>query len=241
MHAFRLWKSLLIYRGRPWLWKRKKSFFARWVGPESLCFDIGAHVGDRTSTWLALGARVVSLEPDPQFYAYLSRKLDGTPNWLGLPRALAAEEGRATLFQSKHNGMVSSLSSSWDEEIDAIDRQGFRFDDRTDVATLRLDGLIERYGMPDFMKLDIEGMERTVLETASKLPRALSFEYYPTRQEDARRCIEAVEAQGTCHYQFVLRETFTFAWSRWLPAAEAISRIQSTSLAIAGDVYAERV
>ena len=241
MHAFRLWKSLLIYRGRPWLWKRKKTFFARWVGPDSLCFDIGAHVGDRTSTWLALGARVVSLEPDPQYYAYLSRKLGNDPSWVGLPQALAAEEGHATLFQSKRNGMVSSLSSSWDAEIEAIDAQGFRFDEQTDVSTIRLDALIERYGMPDFMKLDIEGMERTVLETASKLPGALSFEYYPTRQEDAQRCIEAIEAQGTCRYQFVSRETFTFAWSSWLSAAEAILRIQATSQAIAGDVYAERI
>ena len=39
--------------------------------PASLCFDIGAHAGNRVRCWRALGARVVAVEPQLDFRALL--------------------------------------------------------------------------------------------------------------------------------------------------------------------------
>jgi hypothetical protein len=40
-------------------------FFARFLKPGDLAFDIGAHVGDRTAAFRRLGARAVAVEPQP--------------------------------------------------------------------------------------------------------------------------------------------------------------------------------
>ena len=41
------------------------ALYARFVKAGDLAFDIGAHVGDRISSFRRLGARVVALEPQP--------------------------------------------------------------------------------------------------------------------------------------------------------------------------------
>ncbi len=41
------------------------ALYRRFVRPDDLVFDIGAHVGDRVAAFRRLGARVVALEPQP--------------------------------------------------------------------------------------------------------------------------------------------------------------------------------
>jgi hypothetical protein len=44
---------------------------ATFVAPGARVFDIGAHVGDRTGSFLRLGASIVALEPQPRVYRAL--------------------------------------------------------------------------------------------------------------------------------------------------------------------------
>jgi hypothetical protein len=41
------------------------AFYGQFVRPGNLCFDIGANIGTKTEMLLALGAKVVSIEPQP--------------------------------------------------------------------------------------------------------------------------------------------------------------------------------
>ena len=58
-------RSLAIYYGRPWRFPVMDAFYARLVRPGDLCFDLGAHVGNRVRSWRRLGAHVVAVEPHP--------------------------------------------------------------------------------------------------------------------------------------------------------------------------------
>ena len=55
------------------------ALYARFLRAGDLAFDIGAHVGDRVSSFRRLGARVVALEPQPARRAVLGCCTDGTP------------------------------------------------------------------------------------------------------------------------------------------------------------------
>src|SRR5262245_40105470 len=58
-------RSLDVYYGDAGRDAAMDKLHARFVGPDELAFDIGAHVGDRTGSFRRLGARVVTLEPQP--------------------------------------------------------------------------------------------------------------------------------------------------------------------------------
>ena len=70
-----LWRSLRVYHLDSDHTARWTRSIASSLGPDDLVFDIGAHVGDRTSSFRRLGARVVALEPQPG--ARLLRVLHG--------------------------------------------------------------------------------------------------------------------------------------------------------------------
>ena len=57
-------RSLFIY-WRPGRQQGLQRLYRPFVQTGALAFDIGAHLGDRSAAFHALGARVVALEPQP--------------------------------------------------------------------------------------------------------------------------------------------------------------------------------
>ena len=60
-----------MYYGRPGGAAALDRFYRPFVPTGGLCFDIGAHVGNRTRCWSRLGARVVAVEPQGDFARFL--------------------------------------------------------------------------------------------------------------------------------------------------------------------------
>ena len=58
-------RSLRIYHGPDAPRAEMDALYAQFLKPGDLVFDIGAHIGDRTSSFRRLGAHVVALEPQP--------------------------------------------------------------------------------------------------------------------------------------------------------------------------------
>ena len=56
-----LLRSVLMYHGIPFRRRRLTQFYAQFIQPGDLCFDIGAHVGSRLRAWTPLGARIVAV------------------------------------------------------------------------------------------------------------------------------------------------------------------------------------
>ena len=69
--AFGIARSLAMYYGIPFRARRLRRFYAQFVHPRALCFDVGAHAGNRVRCWRQLGARVVAIEPQPDFVRVL--------------------------------------------------------------------------------------------------------------------------------------------------------------------------
>ena len=65
--------SFLIYYGVPFHHRALIQIYASFIRPGDLCFDIGAHLGDRIHAGSELGARVVALEPHPGLMRWLQR------------------------------------------------------------------------------------------------------------------------------------------------------------------------
>jgi hypothetical protein len=58
-------RSLRIYYGNSARRAAMDRFYAQFVQPGDMVFDVGAHVGDRIAAFRRLRARVVAVEPQP--------------------------------------------------------------------------------------------------------------------------------------------------------------------------------
>jgi 16S rRNA A1518/A1519 N6-dimethyltransferase RsmA/KsgA/DIM1 with predicted DNA glycosylase/AP lyase activity len=67
--------------------RRRQNFYRQLIAPGDLCFDVGANIGDYTDTFLALGARVIAVEPQPSCADELRSRFAGNDRVTVLPVA----------------------------------------------------------------------------------------------------------------------------------------------------------
>ena len=96
-------------------------------------------------------------------------------------------------FHLSNASTISSFSDEWISSVKNTRFKGFNRDRTMEVEMTTLDKLIETYGIPVFIKIDVEGYELEVLKGLSKPVRLISFEYtVPERPDRVIDCIRTV-------------------------------------------------
>jgi FkbM family methyltransferase len=235
-------RSLITYYGPIWRRRRMGAFYRQFLNPGDLAFDVGAHVGNRVRVFRRIGARVIAVEPQPDFVALLRLLYGRNPGVVIEASGVATVPGEGKLHLSTRTPTVSTFADSWMNDVQTDKRfQRIRWDTVISVPLVSLDELIARHGEPQFCKIDVEGFEHEVLTGLSQPLAALSFEYIPAAAARAIACIERTSALGDYHYRHSRVETHRWADRSWLEPQAMIDILTGlTSNDRSGDVYAVR-
>jgi FkbM family methyltransferase len=232
--------SFLIYYGLPFHQRALTRIYAPFIQSGELCFDIGAHLGDRVRAFSKLGARVIALEPHPEMMSWLRRWYGPNPNITLIEQAAGAQPGMETLWMSRLTPSVSTISKNWMTTVQHNRRfAGVRWEEQILVTVTTLDGLISDYGRPTFCKIDVEGAELEVLQGLSQTLPALSFEYIPAMIETALGCIKRLDQLGRYEYNWRVSEFPSLRSPVWLSSAQMMAILTRMPRDVnSGDVYA---
>lgn len=154
-----------------------------------LVFDIGANIGNTVSEFLLKSDKVVCFEPNPKLASLLRGKFEGTSVIVD-ERGVSNKNGIQT-FKISNADTISTLSEDW--ITNSRFTKSYNWNNHVQIETVTLDSIIEEYGEPDYIKIDVEGHEFEVLTSFTKLlPNTLlSFEW----AEEQKSKIES-----TIHY-----------------------------------------
>jgi FkbM family methyltransferase len=233
-------RSLRIYYGDSARASAMDRLYSGFMQRGDLVFDVGAHVGDRVASFRRLGARVVAVEPQPALVGVLKMlywrdtdvKIEAT--------AVGRNTGTTEMTINVNNPTVSTASSEFvNAARDAPGWETQRWTRSVQVPMTTLDALIHKYGVPTFIKVDIEGFELEALQGLTHPVKALSFEFTTIQRNVGLACVERCTAMGYARFNAALGESQNFINASWV-ASEEIARwlAELPHAANSGDVYA---
>jgi FkbM family methyltransferase len=221
-------------------WIGLQQFFGQFVSRGSTVFDIGANFGDYTQAFLALGAgKVVAVEPTPHLVRELKRIRDQRLTVVGVA---AGKERGSTLLNLSNFDTMNSVSDKWLERV-APDVEGHpQWIDKIEVEVSTLDELIQSFGMPVFIKIDVEGYELEVLKGLTKAPRFLSFEFHSELADVAISCLRQPCFPAEARFNYIIGEpggTAALALAEWCDAEAMVGVMETRSSGdrIYGDIF----
>lgn len=122
-------------------------------------YDVGANVGEVSEALLPLASRVVAIEPDPDSFATLTHRLGQRAVCI---KALVGPDGAPRTFLTNTVASKSSTSVAPGDEP-----PGHDYLKRTAMNSISLDCIAAQHGMPTLVKIDVEGFEMAVLQSAA--------------------------------------------------------------------------
>lgn len=220
---------------------KRQQFYSQFINPQDLVFDVGANVGNRTKPLLNLGAKVIAVEPQKECIEILQRKFGASITIV--PFGLGEEEGMQDFYISNANP-ISSFSSEWIESLKNGRFKGYTWAKPIKIKMTTLDKLIAGYGLPKFIKIDVEGYELEVLKGLTQAVEIISFEYtVPEHTHNVIDCIKQIERfNPEIECNFSVGETMELSSDAWQSVAEFIefASTQSFSATRFGDVYVRK-
>ena len=227
--------------------KKMQHFYSPFVKPGNLCFDIGANMGSRVSTFLILKAKVIALEPQEKCIKELYKVFKGYDVTI-IRKGVGAKNEWKDFFLAD-NTLISSFNQEWISGMKSGHLQKNNWDKTEQIEIITLDMLIQQYGVPDFIKIDTEGFELEVIKGLSTPVNSLSFEYtLPHQKDQAVECVELLDKLYNNHAIFNIcrDEAYKMKFDKWMNATEILTILKSegfnkNNYGVYGDIYVKRI
>ncbi len=219
---------------------KRKAFYSQFLKKGDLYFDVGANYGNRILPISKDGIHIVAVEPQAECIAYLRLKYGKSITIE--PVGLSEKESEQTMFISETN-TLSSFSADWIDETKKSGRfSQYEWKEERKIKMSTLDRLIEKYGVPRFIKIDVEGFEVEVVSGLSRPVEMISIEYaVPEHLQQALVCLEKIEtiSQGQLVCNYSVGESMEWALGNWLTPEDMKKEIASQAFIDTqfGDIY----
>ena len=120
------------------------------------------------------------MEPDDKNNAILLSRFARRKNIIIIKKAVAEKTGVAVFHMEAEGSPLNTLSNKWVNVLNTVDKTRFneahQFNTTKEVATISMGTLIQTYGKPGYIKIDVEGFEKEVVSGLQEKIPIISFE-----------------------------------------------------------------
>jgi len=168
--------------------------------PKKLIFDIGSNIGKFTNVCEKnYNCKVVLVEANKDLYDELNLKFGKKHHVLNL--AIDNECDKEKDFYVAKWNEISTLSNDWVSNSRFSNNYGL--DKIVKVKTITIDKLIEMYGKPDLIKLDVEGYEYNAILGLSQKVDKICFEFAEEEKENIIKSCKYLSQLGYNKFGYI--------------------------------------
>jgi len=215
------------------------NFYSQFMTKSDVVFDIGANVGDKAAIFSNLVRAVIAVEPQKKCVEDLKKRFLGT-NVIVMDKAVGERKCISTLKRSEEMTTTASLSGRFIKDVQASGRFGNRWKAYEYVDVITLDDLVDDYGVPAFIKIDVEGFEPEVVRGLSQPVKALSFEFHPEVLYMTEEVFKHAETLGSFETNYAIGNEFTkLELVAWVQPGDLLKELKKLvgNNSIMGDIY----
>lgn len=173
---------------------------------QNLIFDVGMHRGEDTDFYLKKGFQVVSFEANPDLVEHCSKRFeseirDGRLIIVSgaIVESSTIAEGKSSVkfFRNKDKTVWGTVAEDWasrNEELGAGS-------EIIEVPTVDFTDCLKKYGIPHYLKIDIEGMDTVCLRAFLNSPGKPNYISIESEKIDFSALLEEFQIFEKLGYQ----------------------------------------
>ena len=152
-----------------------------------------------------------------------------------IQKAVGKTSGKTSLEVNTKMPTTSTMAKHWKSGRFSNEK----WDQNITVEMTTLDDLIKIYGLPSYIKIDVEGFELDVLIGLSQKAGIISFEFTSEFLDQTINCLDHLKKIGYHEYNFSIGERRKF-YSQWSNTEELIQKLRNEIMndeLLWGDIY----
>lgn len=172
----------------------------------SLIFDIGCHIGQDSDHYLRKGFRVVAVEANPALCEALRQRFSSSiaeGKFVLVESAIAGHIGEVPFFVNEKESIWGTIRP----EMADLNQERFGAGStKIIVPAITFGSLVAKYGVPYYLKIDIEGADLLCLEgllAVDERPQYISYENEKLSFSALRVEMELLKKLGYTRFQIV--------------------------------------
>ena len=199
-----------------------------------LVYDIGANKGNKVKAFLKMGFRVIAVEPEKKALSTLYWRFGKNKNVTIIENGVSDKEGELTIHIAESRSGLNTLSDKWVNSLETEEGNRWHkkhsFKDSYTIKVTTLANLFSTYGLPYFIKIDVEGYESQVIKGMNYMPSFISFE--TNLPEFLKETIEIIKHLMSLSNKMVFNYSLSdkLESGKWFSSGEIISIINDPSI-----------
>jgi FkbM family methyltransferase len=150
-------------------------------------FDIGANVGRWSLSNIHRCNKIIAVEASPSTFRQLVQHCRND-NIVFLNYAVCNNNGNDITFYQANESCISTINKEWlTSEKSRFYNQPYR---EIICKTITIDKIIEQYGLPELIKIDVEGGEYECISSLTQKVDLLCFEWASETNNITIKCID---------------------------------------------------
>ena len=122
--------------------------------------------------------------------------------------AVCNNNGNDITFYQANQHVLSTINKDWlTKETSRFYNEPYR---EVICKTITLDNLIEQYGLPDLIKLDVEGGEYECITSLTKKVNLLCFEWASEINDITFKCLDYLYSLGYTKFCMQMQDNYVF-------------------------------
>ena len=172
-------------------------------------FDIGANIGKWSLANVNNCEKIISIEASPNTFSNLINNTSNNQKIIPLNYAVCNSDKEFIEFYNCSADTLSTINKDWlDSEKSRFYKQ-YKYDIIT-CKTITIDKLIRDYGIPELIKIDVEGGEFECVSSLTQKVNNVCFEWASETNDITFKCIDYLETLGYTEFAIQFEDNYTY-------------------------------